>query len=46
LLDLLQFDGEFLSPRLHLGEVDRLRLICVEQSLILSLDSLPALEQL
>jgi hypothetical protein len=46
LLDLLQLGGELLSPRLHLGKVDGLGLIGVEQSLILSLDSLSALEQL
>jgi hypothetical protein len=46
LLDLLQFGGELLSSRLQLWEVDGLGLIGVEQSLILSLDALPALEQL
>ena len=46
LLDLLRLCREFLSPRLHFGEVDGLGLIGVEQSLILSLDSLSALEQL
>jgi hypothetical protein len=46
LLDLLHFGGELLPPRLHLGKVDGLGLIGVEQSLILSLDALPALEQL
>jgi len=46
LLDLLQLCREFLSPRLHFSEVDCLGLIGVEQSLILSLDSLSALEQL
>jgi DDE superfamily endonuclease len=46
LLDLLRLGGEFLSPRLHLGKVDGFGLIGVEQPLILSFDSLSALEQL
>jgi hypothetical protein len=46
LLDLLQLGRELLSPRLQLREVDSLGLIGIEQSLILTPDSLAALEQL
>jgi hypothetical protein len=35
-----------LSPTLQLGEIDSLGLIGIEQSLILTFDSLSALEQL
>jgi hypothetical protein len=45
LLDLLQLGRELLSPRLQLREVDSLGLIGIEQSLILTPDSLAALEQ-
>jgi hypothetical protein len=46
LFNLLELGREFLSPRLQFAEVDGFGLISVEQSLVLSLDSLSAFGQL
>jgi hypothetical protein len=46
LLDLLQLGRQFLATHLQFRQTDQFGLISIKQSLALSLQSLPSLEQL